>query len=352
MMYDLFAAHPFRAEDSRDAVAWGQQFDAATRVRLLAAARAEDQGTAIMQTARRLYQGLVSPRAQGASRPELTRGMRERMSELGLWAPSQPDLAALHRFSAFLRVTFTLARPYLSGDDAPFHINDNPIRKEKVFKTPMVPASAWKGNLRWTSTRLLEEEWHREMDVRRLAEGRLRLTLLFGDEKGDGADQPKGLARYLGDLSREADAIYRELLRERFPSAAADLPHHEGRLRFFPTFFDSVALEVINPHDRRTRAGRRPIYFESVPKGSQGIFSLLYVPFGRVRVEDAASDLQCAAAAISAMMLTYGFSAKKSSGFGEAEPRLTEGSIRSTAGEWPIRTLDRLVEEVSCVCWS
>lgn len=98
---------------------------------------------------------------------------------------------------------------------------------------------------------------------------------------------------------------------------------------FFPTFFDQVALEVINPHDRETGVGARgPILMECVPPGAKGELFLLYVPFGpfdqsedQTRAE-VAQDVTVLAQGIQAMLTTYGFGAKTSSGFGVAEDQL------------------------------
>jgi len=81
---------------------------------------------------------------------------------------------------------------------------------------------------------------------------------------------------------------------------------------------------VINPHDRKTKTGRNPIYFEAVPASAKGVFRLVYVPFYyywfdlsedefKKRVIE---DLKDIIAGVREMMLTYGFSAKKSLGFG------------------------------------
>ncbi|OQY98069.1 MAG: hypothetical protein B6D35_13205, partial [Candidatus Brocadia sp. UTAMX2] len=145
------------------------------------------------------------------------------------------DISDLPHFTFFLQFSFTLAEPYLSKDDEAFYICENPIRKDKVFKVPMVSGSTWKGNMRWTArqTENLNPD-KPDNDV---------IKRLFGNEK----DEEKNF--------------------------------HRGRLNFYPAFFDQISLEVINPHDRKTKAGTLPIYIESVPEGATGTFSLLYVPF-------------------------------------------------------------------------
>ncbi len=130
-----------------------------------------------------------------------------------------------------------------------------------------------------------------------------------------------------------------------------------GRLHFYSTFFTRLGLEVINPHDRETGSGRQPIYIECVPAGAQGTFSLLYVPFDLIghKSEDeiraeARDDLKRVAEAISTMMLTYGFSAKRTSGYGTAEDEIA-GTVRTRAGEWKLTRLSRLPEEVADVAF-
>ncbi len=141
-------------------------------------------------------------------------------------------------------------------------------------------------------------------------------------------------------------------MREHFATTDKTLPNHAGRLRFYPTFFNLISLEVINPHDRQTRAGKQPIYFESVPVGASGIFSLLYAPFNSVTEVEAKADLILVTKAISEMLLTYGFSAKKSSGFGEVNDELSKGKIVTILKEWSFAKLSDLENEVNYVKWN
>jgi CRISPR-associated protein Cmr2 len=235
----------------------------------------------------------------------------------------------LPSFSFSLQFVFTLAKPYLSQDDAPFYIIDNPVRKDKVFKVPMVAPSSWKGKLRWVATKFLADQADTLSDEE-FAQRRMQLTLLFGDEKGEEPGEIKELAKYLDEAKakRSAKELYRRKVKEYFGvDLDKPLPHHAGRLYLYPTFFDRIDLEVINPHDRRTKAGTKPIYFESVPIGAKGTFTLLYVPFDLIgrpgdHRKEVADDLETVAGAVQAMMLTYGFGAKTTSGFGVAEDAL------------------------------
>lgn len=198
------------------------------------------------------------------------------------------DLTQLPPLSFSVEFTFRLAQPYLSKDDAPFHILDNPVTREKIFRLPFVRASSWKGNL-------YSALWH-----------------LGHDKK----QEPEVAVRRMFGILRDAEL------------------GQAGRLRFYPTFFYASGLEVINPHDRQSGVGDRPIAFQSVPIGEQGNFSLLYVPFElhedapeTTRV-DVADDLRLTAEGLRAMFCLYGFSAKRTSGYGMADDGVEDGVLR------------------------
>ena len=108
-----------------------------------------------------------------------------------------------------------------------------------------------------------------------------------------------------------------------------NLPFHAGRFRFYPTFFRQIGLEVINPHDRKKKVGINPIYFECVPPGAEGDFSLLYVPFDLMSDPEAkvktniAEDFSMVAEALNYMFTIYGVGAKTSSGFGTTDSKFS-----------------------------
>lgn len=203
------------------------------------------------------------------------------------------DLALLPPASWFLQFTFTLARPYISKDDNPFYIIDNPIVRDKVFQLPMVRSTSWKGNL-------YSALWQLGHDK----QGDEQMQRLFGEVRGEEGGQA-------------------------------------GRLFFYPTFFTQIGLEIINPHDRKRRVGKNPILFECVPAGAKGVFSLLYVPFDLIGQEEAeirrqaAEDVQRVAEGLQAMFLIYGFSAKRTSGYGVAEQKLENGFLEVGLKETP-----------------
>ena len=123
----------------------------------------------------------------------------------------------------------------------------------------------------------------------------------------------------------EAARKYRKLLQAITPTGFL-----QGRLHFYLCYFDNMDIEVINPHDREKKAGKWPIYFESVKTDAEGTFALLYVPMGLVSSvegvirQKVASDLELLFPALQAMFLEYGFGAKTSSGFGVIKNELPE----------------------------
>jgi CRISPR-associated protein Cmr2 len=71
-----------------------------------------------------------------------------------------------------------------------------------------------------------------------------------------------------------------------------------------------------------------------VPQGAKGTFSLLYVPFDLIGKDEteirkqALADLQLVAEGLKEMFLTYGFSAKRTSGYGVAEEGVSNGFVQ------------------------
>ncbi len=281
-----------------------------------------------------------------------------RLHSLGLKQPVAPDFRLLPVGSWFLQFKFALAKPYISKDDDPFYVAEsvNPVHKDKVFKVPMVAASSWKGLLRWTTMQVHLVEEKDTSSTEEFARRRFAHTLLFGDEKGEETGETKDFARYLDNLRIDAKPFYRQKVQGYFQWNKKDgLPHHGGQLMFYPTFFDLIDVEVINPHSRATKAGTHPIYLECVPAGAKGIFCLLYVPFDLVNHTDkneicaqAKEDLQAIAKAVQAMMLIYGFSAKRTSGYGTAENNI-KGVVHTHAEEKKLTQLSKLAQEVSHV---
>lgn len=186
-----------------------------------------------------------------------------------------------------IKITFTLTGPWYSKDDRPFHVFDNPLRKDRVFGVPFMAAASWKGLLRWAmrmTTGLIGPEPVKDERKRREAE--LAVLHLFGNEKG-----------------------------------ARDL-FQRGALAFYPTWFSKIGFEVINPHSRKTRAGTQPILYEVVPAGTKGTLKLLYSPLpeaeGHAQLDRPAAINQLLDA-VWDLLTVYGFSAKRTAGWGSAD---------------------------------
>jgi len=170
-------------------------------------------------------------------------------------------------------------------------IFENPLVRDKFTGLPMVRPSTWKGHLRFAAERV---EWEKEEDKKKI------IQRLFGSESGE----EKSL---------------------------------KGRIYFFPTFFEEEAKrDVITPLKRDTRTPvSGPISIEIMKSKAEGEFYLLYIPYPKekdLREEEVKEDLKFLAEALKLMFYTYGFSAKKTSGFGVIE-KLKEDNIEVHPGD-------------------
>ena len=203
-----------------------------------------------------------------------------------LKSPLFDDLSCLPFGSFYIQFKFKLLSPYISRDDNPFYIVDNPIVREKVFHLPMVRPTALKGSLRHALWQLGYQNEYQQ------------IKRLFGTAN----DEQQELG-------------------------------NNGRLYFYPSFFTQTGMEVINPHDRKTRVGKNPILIESVPIGAEATFTLLYTPLDLIGKEEnetrrqVLADLKLVAEGLLALFAVYGFGAKTSSGFGVANDAVENGSL-------------------------
>ncbi|MGI9057472.1 MAG: RAMP superfamily CRISPR-associated protein [Ktedonobacteraceae bacterium] len=228
------------------------------------------------------------------------------------FASPRIDLTLLPTYSFAIQFTFALAQPYISRDEQTFYIIDNPVRKDKIFGLPYIASTSWKGSLR-------SALWH--LDHKEEDEP---IRHLFGNEKG---------------------VEEQEKLRS-------------GRLSFYPTFFTLKSLEIINPQDRKLRSGSNPIPFESVPKGSEGTFTLLYIPFDLIGEEEGKTrtqmtdELKLVVTGLQAMFQLYGFGAKTSSGFGLAREDIKGTlSIKGKEQQEAFKSFSKLVSTTGNVEW-
>lgn len=194
-----------------------------------------------------------------------------------------------------IEVHFTLKTPWYSKDDRPFHVLDNPVWKDRVFGVPYMSAASWKGLLRWSC--------------------RMQAGLFGYLEAGKGFEdwsEPSWIVHLFGNEKGATDDFQR------------------GALAFYPTWFPRVGFEVINPHSRRTRAGTQPIYYEVVPARYQqngatvetrATLRLLYAPLPGQAAENGVDPQNAVGMLLDAtdkLLTVYGFSAKRTAGWGLA----------------------------------
>lgn len=226
-------------------------------------------------------------------------------------AAYEPSSPTLMRNWLAISVTFQLQMPWFSKDDLPFHVLDNPVHRDHVFGAPFLSASSWKGLLRWAA--------------------RMKTGLLAHLESNNNAVQnwtdSAELVHLFGNEREETERFQR------------------GALAFRPTWFEAVGFEVINPHDRTKKAGTKPILYEVVPPGASGTLNVLYAPAPGPPIAD--FDRQKAVLllvdAIRSLITEYGFSAKRTSGWGIAA--ITKATLRWADGT-RTGTLELLRDEV------
>ncbi len=157
---------------------------------------------------------------------------------------------------------------------------------------------------------------------------RAKIVRIFGTEK-------ENVLRYLNRITAEKFGKKPVEIQESFIKYLKEkkyignrIESRKGRIKMYPTYFDRIDLEIINPHDRKTKAGTVPIQIESVPEDTNGTLNLFYYPFDllaklygdenerKIAETEIKEDLIVLKSAITPLLTTYGFSAKKTSGFG------------------------------------
>jgi CRISPR-associated protein Cmr2 len=203
--------------------------------------------------------------------------------------PQPADLTSMPDGSWLLRIDFSLRKPYTSKAEGEFRSSEggyeiqNPIVRDHLTGLPTVRPATWKGHLTFAARLEAIEDQER----------------LFGSASGENGEA--------------------------------------GRLHFFPTFFEGeLSREVVTPLSRVTRTPvRGPIDFEVLKAGSRGCFHLLYVPRPVPgAVADVAVDLERSAKAVGSMLLNYGFSARKTSGWGVTSDQVN-GLLSAVGAVWP-----------------
>ena len=208
-------------------------------------------------------------------------------------------------YSFALRTKIKLIAPYFSSDDDNLYLVDNPVLKDNVFKAPMIRGSGWKGTLAAAAKKLVSEDFSNFLPFARiwgLGSSEYRNLLASIEENLDKLKNniisfslfELGLKLSKDDIetinSKPQEFLKRlslNLTTENIQNKTLTpyLQPHRGRAIFYPTFFNMLSLEVINPHDRKRRAGINPIFFEIVPEDAEGTLQISYSPHDAVLTE-------------------------------------------------------------------
>lgn len=213
--------------------------------------------------------------------------------EICKFYPSHNDIIYLPEQSTLIKFSFTLKKPYMSKDESEFNMIDgrkleNPIVRDKFTALPIVRPSTWKGHLRFAAERVDWNDKNKKKEI---------IKRLFGQENHSEEDTLK------------------------------------GRLHFFTTFFKKESdRDIITPlkRDTRTPADNSPISLEVIKPGKNGIFYLLYFPYpkdDKYSDDEAKEDMEFLTEALKLMFYVYGFSAKKTSGYGVIQEKIENGEI-------------------------
>lgn len=205
-----------------------------------------------------------------------------------------PDVKTLIPYSFILKADIKLQSQYFSKDDDEFYLIQNPCLKDKAFKVPMVRGSGWKGTIAKAGKDLINEnieyfssyvrvfgtgsDEYRELidnleKDKKLTEVLINYLLFELGKKLEKKD--------IKDIKNKPEEYLKKLNKNLTGNNIKEIPYlniHKGRVIFYPTFLDKLSLEIINPHNRKTRAGTTPIHYEVVPKDSDGILQIIYIP--------------------------------------------------------------------------
>lgn len=254
---------------------------------------------------------------------------------------------------------FELLSPYFSKDDDEFYIISNPILKEKVFKVPMIRGSIWKGCLLDAAFKILNETIKdNSSTIEQIIDKYTQIYRIFGTGSEEFRNLKDVLIKYIKIKSDNGISTVDELEKHLLKYALFDLGIslnlknkykplidqlidyidgkikssdfegicvRKGRAVFYPTYFNRITLEVINPHNRETKAGTSPIYYEVVPKGTKGYLQIIYIPFDSVFlpeskiIEQVKNDINFLKEVINKALTENGIGAKTKLGWGYAE---------------------------------
>jgi len=218
-----------------------------------------------------------------------------------------------------LQIEFTLKAPYYSSDEDDFYIINNPCLKEKVFKVPMVRGSSWKGVLLNSARDIINSEKNSGNKIDKI-KSYFRIFGVGNEEfrkiVDNIDDNSLKIFFMLNGLAIDVNSNTKDIF-EKYKKNKAQ----KGRAVFYPTYFDKLSLELINPHNRKTKAGTNPIHYEVVPKGTKGELQIVYIPFDNLSIskKEAKDDLDFLKQCIKIALEDNGIGAKTKLGWGRAE---------------------------------
>jgi len=204
-------------------------------------------------------------------------------------------------YSFILQAKIKLTAPYFSHDDDNFYLIQNPCLKEKVYKVPIVRGSSWKGAIAKAGKKLVENKISNIIGYARIfGLGSDEFRKLFDSLERKKESMMSDIFRFLLfelGVKLTKDTLEKnkvvKVLKEKTIATLekekrkyAFIQTHKGRAIFYPTYFDRLSLEIINPHSRKTRAGTNPIHYEVVPKDTEGTLQIVYIPFDAVLTEN------------------------------------------------------------------
>jgi CRISPR/Cas system CSM-associated protein Csm3 (group 7 of RAMP superfamily) len=350
---DFFAANALRAVEDIDKLQEASEYDLkpSTKIHLAASGYAQEDLKELKDESRKLYLSLAHNRT---GRSRLTHELEAVGKEL--LDPLLPEARNFLQVTAFdhwpppwfaIEFFFTLLSPLITRDESGHYPMDNPVRKDTAFTLPVIAATSWKGLLRnaFLFNKVIPAYLAYKKDANAdnknaYLASRWCMLRLFGSEKEphdeEKAAWPEALKAEQPAQGSHFDDFTLIIRRTFLPSEQVQndkipTPNIAGCLYFFSTFFDAVEVEIINPHDSIRRVGTKPIQIEVVPKGSTGLFRLIYQPrISLVRTEEgdvaktAQADLAQVVQTVKFLFRELGFGAKRTSGFGTAEEKLTK----------------------------
>lgn len=184
---------------------------------------------------------------------------------------------------------FKLNSPYYSNDDEDFYPIDNPVRKEKVLKVPYIGWSQWKWYMLSAAKKMLQELFENE-NYKEWFDMLFQVWRIFGTGNEEFLNISDFIGKELPEKKLKDYLMFEMWVMLDYKSLSCDelqkkewfLWVRRWRLICLPSFFDAISLEILNPHEKKTRSGTIPIYFEVIAKGQSSNLKFNYVPFDLV----------------------------------------------------------------------